>query len=266
MPSYEEVQNLNEVLKQVPHMHPDKLLVLAVEKNVPFEVVKSVLGTKANPNVCDDDGTPVLNTAIENNDDKTVAVLLMYGADPHQTEENKYTAFHVAASESFSTITMKLLCLFSKNVSNATCCGGKTPFEIAIRRGDVLCVQEMLKRLPRRCVDERNSRNRNRTPLHVACDNDESDEIKINSAKIAEYLLQHGADPNATFDEGFASIHEAVCSQNAFLVEVLLNDPRTNPYQLTKNGHSALDFARARGYDLIVQKLVARQNMDLSKE
>lgn len=258
MPLHEDLQHLKELLKQIPHMDPNQLLVVAVEEKVPFNVVKSVLHINANPNVSDHDGTPVLNTAIENNDDKTVAVLLMYGADPHRTDERKYTAFHTAASESLSMNIMKLLCSFS-NVSNATCCGGKKPFEIAIRRGDVRCVQEMLKQLPRRCVDERNFRNRNRTPLHVACDNDENDEIKIQSAKIAEHLLQHGADPNATFDEGFACIHEAVCSQNAYLVDVLLNDPRTNPNQPTKNGHTALDFASARGYHLIVEKLVARQ-------
>ena len=70
--------------------------------------------------------------------------------------------------------------------------------------------------------------------------------------KMFRYLLDH----NATLETPRGTVlHDAVISQDAYVVEYLLNHNLVNPIEKDRNGFTALDLAEELGYDQIAELL-----------
>jgi len=72
-----------------------------------------------------------------------------------------------------------------------------------------------------------------RTPLHIACSRDESEE----TLEIVKVLLEYGADPNAVCN-GQTPLTLAIVLGNQSLVDLLLNCQRTDPATALGFGHA----------------------------
>jgi ankyrin repeat protein len=91
-----------------------------------------------------------------------------------------------------------------------------------------------------------------RAPLHLAC----SPTRKY--VKIAEFLLEHGADPNLLDDAKCSPLHNAAAEGMTDLVRVLLRDPRTDPGLPGNSSRTPLHKAAYRGQATVIHLLLRR--------
>jgi ankyrin repeat protein len=91
-----------------------------------------------------------------------------------------------------------------------------------------------------------------RTPLHLACS------PTRNYVKIAEFLLEHGADPNLLDETGCSPRHDAAAKGMTDVVKVLLRNTRTDPGLPENSSRTALHKAAYRGQVEVVNLLLSR--------
>jgi len=98
-----------------------------------------------------------------------------------------------------------------------------------------------------------------RTPLQVAVAN--------NNVTLARMLLKEGADPNATqpdSQEGAPAIYAAIEVENLKLVELLLDAGADTKLADNQHHKSALDAAKEKGNQKIVNLISANDQADAS--
>ncbi|XP_057326523.1 ankyrin-3-like [Microplitis mediator] len=190
----------------------------AVEKQ-DIEMIELLLQRKAFINTRDDTGQSPLCIAAEKGNYQIVDILLKNGAFPNFLHTVLYGP----------TNTPLHLAVDS---------GRKDIAELLVTAGAIADVRE----------------SSGWTPLHVA--------VQKNNEEIAEMLLSFGADPNVECDqeptEGYTALHFACDLGNQGMIQVLLDDSRTNVNALTKARKSALDFAISKGFQSIIIKLLDR--------
>jgi ankyrin repeat protein len=91
-----------------------------------------------------------------------------------------------------------------------------------------------------------------RTPLHLACS------PMRNYVGIADFLLEHGADPNLLDETGCSPLHDAAAEGMTDLVKVLLRNTRTDPRLPGNSSRTALHKAAYRGQFEVVNLLLSR--------
>jgi ankyrin repeat protein len=91
-----------------------------------------------------------------------------------------------------------------------------------------------------------------RTPLHLACS------PMRNYVGIADFLLEHGADPNLLDKTGCSPLHDAAAEGMTDLVKILLRDTRTDPGLPGNSSRTALHKAAYRGQFEVVNLLLSR--------
>jgi hypothetical protein len=89
------------------------------------------------------------------------------------------------------------------------------------------------------------------TPLLAACRRGHTDTIAL--------LLAHGADSNTTGADWLAPLHICTKRGDAGSVDALLN-ASTSTTLRTKEGQTALDIARAKGYENIYARLMGKRS------
>lgn len=95
------------------------------------------------------------------------------------------------------------------------------------------------------------------TPLLAACKRGHTETISI--------LLALGADPNICGNDSLAPIHVCAKRGDGSSMDVLLDSASTVTAAKTKNGQSALDIAKEKGYEQIYSRLM-RQRRPLSRQ
>lgn len=100
------------------------------------------------------------------------------------------------------------------------------------------------------------------TPLHLAV----SHRDEAIAAKIADFLIRHGAELNAPQKGGQTALHHAVARGSAKLVGVLI-DAGADPFLKDAHGRAPVDLARALELDevrnVILDKLKAVFSPDM---
>lgn len=89
------------------------------------------------------------------------------------------------------------------------------------------------------------------TPLLAACRRGHTETIAL--------LLAHGADSNISGADSFTPLHVSTRRGDAESVNVLLN-ANTSTIARTKEGQTALDIARAKGYESIYARLMEKRS------
>jgi len=100
-------------------------------------------------------------------------------------------------------------------------------------------------------VDWNATDNTKRTPLHLACSHTR------NYGDIAEFLLDHGANPNLLDGTDCSPLHDTVTEGQKDMVSLLLADQQTNPSTPGHNQRTALHKAAYRGHLDIATLLLA---------
>lgn len=109
---------------------------------------------------------------------------------------------------------------------------GYTPLYIAAQKGHTSVVA-LLLRYPATDVDLPSPKGA--TPLYVAC--------QKNHVSIAKLLVEHGADQNATFQNGFTALHIAAQESATECVALLLEQTCIHANAKCHSGRTALDVA-----------------------
>jgi ankyrin repeat protein len=82
--------------------------------------------------------------------------------------------------------------------------------------------------------------------------------IRDGRFRVAEYLLEAGADPNLTDKRGFAPVHIAVARNDVMLVECLLDQGAPINVRTQSDGKTLLVIAASAGFEEMVEMLLSR--------
>ena len=147
----------------------------------------------------DTDGKSALMIAAENGHLESLELLRGYGADPGVLDNEGRTALHLAATSSHTHVVHSLLQAGAdSSIADKT---GNTALHLAAMKGQVDIVTDIL-RSPA-AADLLNAKGGmwDRTPLAYAVEKTHSDTVRV--------LLQAGADPGITSENGNTAIHLA---------------------------------------------------------
>lgn len=104
--------------------------------------------------------------AARNGDAAMLMTALSQGADPACTDENQYTALHIAAYESKPDVAKLLAKLCPLEAAN---CNGDTALEVAVARGHTRCAKILLKAGANPAPLKKNGKPKPWTLFHTAC-------------------------------------------------------------------------------------------------
>jgi ankyrin len=155
-----------------------------------------------------------LQYAVENDDLKTVKILLERGADPSLQPYPLKEAPLLLAIQKNNEEMLEILLERALNRSALSTISHQTPLHLAARKHDPKFV-EILLRGTRRSDPSALSSHNNETPLHVA--------VRCSNLKGVELLLQAGSDPSASSTLSETPLHLATRLQDKMMIKMLLN-------------------------------------------
>ncbi|GKZ32275.1 hypothetical protein AbraIFM66950_001568 [Aspergillus brasiliensis] len=208
-------------------------------------VVDLLLQAKVDPNVRDTRGWEqcALHYAAMVGHLSMVESLLRYGGDPNGQDNDGDSPLHYAARDGYAEVARVLLSHGSEPLSanNAT----DTAMHLAAQNG-AIDVMEVLQQRERSAISSINYMGRN--PLHHAA-----------TAPAAAWLIDHGADVDATDTEGRTALMLASEQGNEKLVTLLLSR-NANPRAQTKTRQTALHYAMAQADPRIPHALLEKDH------
>lgn len=182
--------------------------------------------------------------AVEDNNAHRVKNLLAKGANPDARNSRSYTALMLAARHKITRLDELLLAAGADvNLRNKY---GETAIMLASYHGQV----DMVKRLLKQGVDFDHA---GWNPLIYAATN--------GYHEIVTFLLDSGANVNATTDNGTTALMMAVRGNHYETVKLLLARG-ANLQASNEAGETALDWADKKGRSNIVQLLLENNRMD----
>uniref|UniRef100_A0A673I046 Ankyrin-3-like n=1 Tax=Sinocyclocheilus rhinocerous TaxID=307959 RepID=A0A673I046_9TELE len=196
-----------------------------------LEVTNLLLQKKAAPDAAGKNGYTPLHIAAKKNQLEIGTTLLEYGAECNTVTRQGISPLHLAAQEG-SVDLVSLLLTKQANVNM----GNKVNI---LTYAYYTCTQMV----SRRCTWSGSS---GYTPLHVAC--------HYGNMKIANFLLENQAKPNAKTKNGYTPLHQAAQQGHTHIINMLLQYG-ASPNELTVNGNTALSIARRLGYISVVDTL-----------
>ncbi|OAQ61284.1 Pfs, NACHT and ankyrin domain-containing protein [Pochonia chlamydosporia 170] len=230
-------------------------------------------------------GQPLLSTAAMGEDFATVSLLLDFGADPSDFDEDLCTPLHIAVEKENFDIA-KLLLDHGANPS-AVDHNGVTPLFGAAQDGSFDIVKDLLERGADACVvcangwtpilkaasrghldvvnhlvqngaDLEKANNYGYTPLLAASE--------YGHIEVLEKLLEKGADIKVCNAAGLSPI--AIASKNGYsqIVERLLAVKGVDAIQLDLDGRSAFHHAVMRGHESVVKLLLDAGAISFTKD
>jgi len=162
--------------------------LLVASKAGSLEIVRALLEHGADVNVQDDGGTSPLHIASRHPSNDLARLLLDHGANYDAVDTCDKTALHEASFYGRTAVVMSLL----ERGANVEARNelGWAPLHFAAREGHLQVVQLLLDR-----GADANAQKKDRwSPLHLAVD--------YGHVEVAKILLNHGADPHAQTDKG----------------------------------------------------------------
>ncbi|MCJ1394302.1 Ankyrin-2 [Xylographa bjoerkii] len=183
----------------------------------------------------------VLHRAAQAGSLNIVRSLLSEGASPDKKDYIEWTPLHYAASNGFEDVGLLLLEYKADPIAEDK--DGWTPLHLAAQSGKVKIMEEL-----QHFYEDTNVRTRDgRTPLHFA----------YQEISTAQWLLDRGADVDATDKESSTVLMAAAYATKIPIVDLLLNcGARVNIISTLKG--TALHMAACSGSVDIVLRLLAR--------
>lgn len=214
-----------------------------------------LLQNKADVNAYDFYGyTPIHNTLHNERPgtSATLASLLSYGADVRATNNDGWTALHMAFNYRRRTSAPLLVLPNAGAMVNAPESRGRTPLMVACANGWEVG-DDLMRLLLKHGADVHARDNMQRTVLHIACEHQDEECVRL--------LLDAGADIEACSKSGQTPLHVACEQWNSDVVRLLLhNKARTDARNL--DGATPLRIAVKKGFSDI--EAILLQHMDLS--
>ncbi|MEM1326795.1 MAG: ankyrin repeat domain-containing protein [Bacteroidota bacterium] len=206
--------------------------------------------------------------AIDDGDARTVRSHIEKGIDVNQTAKNGWTPLIAAADESNLRI-IKLLIEAGADI-NQTADNGWSPLMEAIDERDLATVKYLIEK--NADLDAQTTKNHNE---NYYINNEQFlysvskgwnalfEAIDENAAQIAEYLLQNGADINATMTRTYQSkkesnwtpLMEAAVRGQLDMVVMFFIHYNPDKDAKTSSGLTAMDIAEQAGHDRVVEFL-----------
>lgn len=190
------------------------------------------------------EGFTPLHMALNNGHKDVALYLINGGADLNVTDKLGRTPLHLAAYNGMPQVAKTLI---SRRVSvNAATIDGSTPLHsaaIGIKNNKIL-----IKQLLSKGADINSGRgSTSGTPLIQAA--------RYGNAEIAEMLIKHGADVNATDASGNTALHIAALFGRLKYANVILkNNPDVNAKNSSNN--TPLHIAAINGWRMLAEELV----------
>uniref|UniRef100_A0A673HZX7 Ankyrin-3-like n=1 Tax=Sinocyclocheilus rhinocerous TaxID=307959 RepID=A0A673HZX7_9TELE len=205
-----------------------------------LEVTNLLLQKKAAPDAAGKNGYTPLHIAAKKNQLEIGTTLLEYGAECNTVTRQGISPLHLAAQEG-SVDLVSLLLTKQANVNM----GNKVNI---LTYAYYTCTQMVSRRCTwlHRMTGQVLSGSSGYTPLHVAC--------HYGNMKIANFLLENQAKPNAKTKNGYTPLHQAAQQGHTHIINMLLQYG-ASPNELTVNGNTALSIARRLGYISVVDTL-----------
>ncbi|XP_047449235.1 ankyrin repeat and protein kinase domain-containing protein 1 [Mugil cephalus] len=209
------------------------------------ESVEHVLSLGAEVNCATVRGYTPLIVAVLHRLHDTVSLLLEYGADATQGDEDHWTALHFAAQNGDDK-TIRLL-LDKGAVADAREKAGWMPLHLACQNGHEAVVRLLLSRLSQEAIVEKEEA-QGRTSLHLAC--------AYGHLNIAKLLLSQGADPNATDFSHSTALHLSAEQGYNRVVRQLVKSG-ANGDSADSRGYTPLHLAALKGHTGICRQLLS---------
>jgi len=188
-------------------------------------------------------GDALLDLAVRKGDQQMTIILLQYGADIEAKDSRGETPIEIAAFEGYAPIMRTLMGKGAKI---------KDPgmlLRLAAWNGHVEVAQLLLDRGTKINVSAEAKQGGERsTPLHAA--------VVANRPDMVEFLIERGADVNATDSVGRAPLHLAAESIYTQIAKTLL-DHGAKVNAVSKAGDTPLHKAAAAGRPTMVELLVS---------
>lgn len=172
-------------------------------------------------------------------------ILIEHGADVNGKPERKWTSLHSAAMSGAADAAKFLL--EQKANPLALNFAGCTPFEVAVRSGQIETLKVLIKFVPD--INQKDQSVDGRTPLNVAA--------TLVAPDTAAFLLANGADVNSRDMYENSSLHIAASLGRIEMVRVLL-DNKADIEAENKFGDRPLNGAVANGHKNVAQLLLDR--------
>ncbi|KAI9704499.1 MAG: hypothetical protein M1820_005573 [Bogoriella megaspora] len=223
-----------------PHQGYPPLIVAARANS--YELASFLLRAGADVNArADDDHTALYEAAFYSH---TELIKLFVDAGAHvetrklQSAEGNRSALHECAQRgNLDGVRILLQAGANVNVAAVGDCFGQTPLHDAAREGHVEIVNELLSRGAN--IDARLRSAADETPLHQAIRNG-------GHLEVVKELLAAGANPDAARTSNHTALHDAAYAGHLRIAELLLEygaDPNVRGHD--ENQHTPLDTARA---------------------
>jgi ankyrin repeat protein len=169
------------------------------------EVIEALVAHGADVNSMNDSGVTPLHIAVSQNHIKTVEILIKHGAKLDLKNRNGETPLSIAVKNN----NTELATLLTANGSglNDKPVNGISELHWAIANGNILLAKQLLL-----SGAKINAVGNGFTPIEHA--------VMVNRNEIVELLIAHGADANATSQDGTPLLHR---TRNMEMLELLLN-------------------------------------------
>jgi len=189
-------------------------------------------------------GTPPLILAAQHGFNEALLKLLKDGADPNIRDTHKgKTPLHEAIhsynwQHDGSLVMVQHLLEHKANVHDVNIEGNTPLMEVALKGDDALPIARELVKHGALNSGDSGANTYGQTPLHAA--------VRKNAPTIVHFLLEHGADPQASDNQGQTSLHHAARLCNLKMMEILLGfqschrEIPTDVNSRDTNGNSAL--------------------------
>lgn len=250
------------------------------------ELVEFFLTEGLCPNEADNDYVTPLHRACRLGSNGIVELLLDHGADANAEAVRSITPLHIAAAFGYVKC-VQVLCQKSRQISiNCIDKDLHTPLHFAASEGHKQIVEILIKRncdvnienvagnrplhfaatldAPDICsillehgaeIDARNFNGQ--TALHMA--------IQQACPKIVLFLLKNGADPNIQDTSGYTCSHLAIKSGRVEILDILMNDSRTDSSICDNEGDTVLHVALKLGHYNLIPMMLPKAR-DLTKQ
>jgi len=260
----------------------------AVEKG-DVDIVKKLLGYKADPNINNDKemsalhcavmsdslqilelilagatpellsqkragGLTALHDAIKKGDVDVVKKLLEYKADPNVKDDKEKTALHYAIDSRKFQIIELILARATPELLNRKRSGGLTVLHDAVEKSDLHVVKNLLERQ----ADPKIQDNKGKTVLHCA--------IESRNPEIIKLILEHTPQlVNQKRVGGMTALHDAVEEGDVDVVKKLL-EYKANPNIKDNKERTALHYAMESGSSQIIKLIAEKVTPELDNE